>query len=396
MSTLGNQLVRTGGRPTGFGYIRLVLAIGVIAFHSFTVGNNEGPLWAGPIGPICFAGVPAFFAMSGFLVANSLHRNDLPSFLALRALRIFPALFVEVVLSALILGPLITTLPLSEYFSNQMFRDYFLNVFGDIHYYLPGVFNNPPYPAWVNIQLWTVPFELQCYIGLSLLALARLHKRPALFMALVIAVSVVHFAHGLKSHHLYSGIGHPPGSFLILSFLFGVGLYGLRDRIPFRWSNFMIAAVLAYALLSHGVPREFALLPLSYVTVFLGLCDPPRTTIVLGADYSYGMYLYGFPIQQTIAYFLPDGRMWYVNFVLSVIVAACFAAFSWHVIEKRVLSQKKGAVKFVQGVALSHSALRQLFQWEINREHKTSHNSVDPMSESHTWTADVRPRSIRE
>ncbi len=380
---------------------------------------GEAPLWSGPLGPLCFSIVPAFFALSGFLVASSLQRNDLPSFLTLRALRIFPALFVEVVLSALILGPLITTVPLSEYFSSQMFRDYFLNVLGDIHYYLPGVFDNPPSPKWVNIQLWTVPFELKCYIGLSLLALARMHKRPVLYMALVIVVSVGAFAYGLISHYFYSGTGrpsgsvgpighgliphhffslpgHPPGSFLILSFLFGVGLYNLRDRIPFRRSYFMIAAVPAYVFLSHGVTAYLALLPLSYVTVFLGLCEPPRTAIVLGADYSYGMYLYGFPIQQTIAYLLPNTRIWYVNFVLSVIVAACFAAFSWHAIEKHVLARKKGAVKFVQGLAFSHSVLRQLFQWEISGGSETSRNRVDQIPESQASTVNVRHGGIRE
>ncbi len=245
-----------------------------------------------------------------------------------------------------------------------MFQNYFLNVLGDIHYYLPGVFDNPPYPEPVNVQLWTVPFELQCYLGLSLLAVARLHKRPALFMALIIVVSVGAFAHGLITHHFYSGKGRPTGSFIILSFLFGVGLYNLRGRIPFLWSHFVIAAVLAYLFLSHGATHYLAILPLAYVTVFLGLCDPPRTSFVLGADYSYGMYLYGFPIQQTIAFLLPDARIWYVNFVLSLIVAACFSAFSWHVIEKRVLMRRKGIVTSVQGLALRNSVLRQLFQWE--------------------------------
>jgi len=393
VNTFGIQLVETGGRPAGFDYIRLSLAVAVIAFHSFTVSyghNGEGLLWTGPLGPLCFAAVPAFFALSGFLVAGSLERNDLPSFLTLRGLRIFPALFVEVVLSALILGPLITTLSLSDYFSNQMFREYFLNVLGDIHYYLPGVFDNPPSPKWVNIQLWTVPFELESYIWISLLALARMHKRPALYMALVIVASVGVFAHGLISHHFYLGTDRPSGSFLILSALFGAGLYLLRDRIPFRWSYFIIAAVLAYVFLSHGATHYLSLLPLSYVTVFLGLCDPSRTFVVRGADYSYGMYLYGFPIQQTIAFLLPDTRIWYVNFALSVIVAACFAAFSWHVIEKRVLAQKKGAVKFVQGLALSHPVLRKLFQWEISWGDKRSHNKVDPLSGSPAWTVNVR------
>lgn len=377
MVTFGMQLTKTGGRPAGFDYARLSLAIAVIAFHSFRVsygGASETAIWTGPIGPLFFSIVPAFFALSGFLVAGSLQRNDMPSFLTLRALRIFPALFVEVVLSALILGPIFTVLPLSVYFSSNIFHEYFLNILGDIHYFLPGVFDNLPCPNLINLQLWTVPFELKCYIGLSLLALARMHKRPVLYMALVIAVSLGAFAHEIISHHLYPGYGRPSGDFLILSFLLGVGLYNLRERIPFSWSNFIIAAVLAYVFLSHGATIYLSLLPIAYVTVFLGLCDPPRTSIVLGADYSYGMYLYGFPIQQTITFLLPDARIWYVNFMLSVIASACFAAFSWHVIEKRILAQKKVAVKFAQRLALSHPALCKLFQWQINRGAKPSYD----------------------
>ena len=380
MGTFGIQLARTGGRPAGFDYMRLGLSVAVIAFHSVTVSyghNGEGALWAGPLGPLCFAIVPAFFALSGFLVAGSLQRNDMPSFLTLRALRIFPALCVEVVLSALILGALFTTLPLSEYFSSPMLRAYFLNITGDIHYFLPGVFEHLPARGWVNIQLWTVPFELQCYIGLSLLALARLHKRPVLYMTLVFAASLGVFAHGLVAHDVFAGGGRPSGVFLILSFLFGVGLYNLRDRIPFSWAGFLIAAIVAYLFLSHGKTLYLAILPIAYATVFLGLCDPRRTTVVLGADYSYGMYLYGFPIQQSIAFLLPWSRIWYVNLVLSVIVAACFAAFSWHVIEKRVLARKKAAVSFAQGVALSHPALCKLFQWEIGGGVKAAAKPVE-------------------
>jgi peptidoglycan/LPS O-acetylase OafA/YrhL len=312
MVTLANQLAKTGGRPAGFDYLRLGLSVAVIAFHSVTVSygvDGEHRLWISPLGPICFSIVPAFFALSGFLVAGSLQRNDLASFLTLRALRIFPALVVEVVLSAVILGALLTTLPLSEYLSSPMFRDYFLNIIGDIHFYLPGVFIDHPFPSWVNIQLWTVPFELKCYILLSLFALARMHKRPALLMAVVTAAALAAFAHDLMTHRYYPGYGRPNGYVLILSFLFGVALYSMRDRIPFSWPGVMIAAVASYLLLAHGATVYLALLPIAYVTVFLGLCDPPRTSLVLGADYSYGMYLYGFPIQQTIAFLFPETRV---------------------------------------------------------------------------------------
>lgn len=367
MTTLGMQLQKTGGRPAGFDYLRLGLAVAVIAFHTYIVcygTAGEFVIWSSPLGPLFFSIVPAFFALSGFLVAGSLQRNDLPSFLTLRAIRIFPALGVEVVLSALILGPIFTTLPIGQYFSNDMFRQYFLNVLGDIHYYLPGVFDNLPFAGWINAQLWTVPHELQCYIGLSLLALARMHKRPVWYMVLVGSLCIAAVAYDLIGHHIYPGYGRPSGGFVILSFLFGVGLYNLRDRIPFSWIGLLIAAALACFFLTHHGIIHLAVLPIAYVTVFLGLCDPRRSFFVLGADYSYGMYLYGFPIQQTVSALLPHLRFWYVNLVLSVILSACFAAFSWHVIEKPILGRKKGAVKFAQGLALRHPALRKLFQWD--------------------------------
>jgi hypothetical protein len=94
-----------------------------------------------------------------------------PRFLTLRAVRIFPALFCEVTISALILGPMLTTFSLQKYFSDLKFYTYFLNVIGRIHYYLPGLFLDNPFPQNVNNQLWTIPFELECYIAITILAL---------------------------------------------------------------------------------------------------------------------------------------------------------------------------------------------------------------------------------
>ena len=87
--------------------------------------------------------VPAFFAVSGFLVTGSgLRVRATSTFLAFRVLRILPALLVEVTLSALVLGPIFTRLPLSSYFSDQQFFRYFGNIVGWITFYLPGVFQN--------------------------------------------------------------------------------------------------------------------------------------------------------------------------------------------------------------------------------------------------------------
>ncbi len=190
--SLFDQLIKTKNRPSGFDYLRLGLSTAIILHHSqiLTLGSrfavDEQPV----LMRIVIASLlPMFFALSGFLVAGSYERSHyLPTFLGLRAIRIFPALTAEVTLSALVLGPLFTTILLREYITNSMFWHYFLNIAGDVHFYLPGMFPNNPVPNRVNNQLWTIPFELKCYIGLSVVAVVGLLKRKYCLLFAVIVL----------------------------------------------------------------------------------------------------------------------------------------------------------------------------------------------------------------
>ena len=152
----------------------------MIVWHSVAVcygGVIQAEFFGGPLRPLLYSIVPAFFALSGFLVASSLERNKIPQFVTLRIMRIFPALVVEVFISALVIGPLLTTFTWRMYFSDHQFFTYFLNVIGYIHYRLPGVFINLPASGYVNLQLWTVPLELDCYLILTALVIIGVAKR---------------------------------------------------------------------------------------------------------------------------------------------------------------------------------------------------------------------------
>src|ERR1700730_11641565 len=118
--TLERRMQDCHYRPSGFDYMRVFLALGVIFSHSGLISyglqhERSDGLWGRILlDPVAFVLVPLFFALSGFLVAGSLERSKtLISFFGLRILRIVPALSVEVFLSALFLGPLLTTLPMS-------------------------------------------------------------------------------------------------------------------------------------------------------------------------------------------------------------------------------------------------------------------------------------------
>jgi peptidoglycan/LPS O-acetylase OafA/YrhL len=343
--SLGDKLVAARGRPAGFDYLRVILATGVVLFHSIDSVTGTNPLthFLHHVGrPLYTVILPMFFALSGFLVAGSLERCEtMISFLGLRVIRLLPALLVETTLCAIIIGSLFTQLPLRDYFSSQGFHTYFLNILGDIHYRLPGVFLHNPYPDFVNKQLWTLPWELRCYTVILFLALAGLTRRLPLLTAAVVMLNL--------SPLVYHALFHDPlihkpiadGAVLVISFLYGILLFFYRDRIAWDRRIFIACATLTAALLSYSWDPwgdYLAPLPAAYVTVYLGLLQPRRTIIVSTGDYSYGIFLYGFPLQQAVVASMgPIGHYWYVNFLVSMPIIVLVAMFSWHCVEKPAL-----------------------------------------------------------
>ena len=342
--SVAERVAATGGRTAGFDYLRIGLAMSIILWHTISTSYGsafELTIWRGPIGILMHLVLPMFFALSGFLVGGSLDRcPTLISFFSLRVLRILPALAVEVTLSALVFGPLLTHVDLRTYFSSPEFHRYFLNLVGDIHYLLPGVFAANPLPRTVNAQLWTVPFELQCYAALGALAVIGLVRRRRALLVLTIAAQLLWIHQAIKLGDNGSSNG-ASGPVLVISFLVGLLFHLYRERVPLdrRWFATSAVASLALSALPHGA--YYLPIPATYLTIYLGLLDPPKRGFLFGGDYSYGLYLYGFPIQQAIASIGPSVHHWYLNAVIGLPVAFGVAFSSWHLIEKPALAQRR-------------------------------------------------------
>ncbi len=356
---ISEQVIVTKGVSTGFDYLRIILSVSVIAWHTVRVCYGpaaELPFWQGPFRPIIFLLIPSFFALSGFLVAGSLQRvGNLPVFLTLRVLRIFPALCCEVLMSALIIGPLLTDLPLWTYFSSPMLHAYFLNIVGNMHFFLPGVFTDNP-SSQVNLQLWTIPSELLCYLILATLSLLTITRQPRLFGLMAVAYNLYAFGHDWVDVGMVSRTS-PSGPVIVSCFLWGVFLFIERDKIRYDVWLCVIAALAAWCSITWTPATSYlAPLPIAYVTMFIGLQNPGKIRLIAAGDFSYGVYLYGFPIQQTVARLLPDHRVWYIHFPASLTNAAMFAWLSWTMIESPILVRKGRATRFVDTVVRSITA----------------------------------------
>ena len=350
VATLGSVMKGPGGCATGFDYLRLILAVAVVLTHSIdvTYGFAYGSaVESGLLRPFFAIILPMFFALSGFLVAGSLERcRTLVSFVGLRLIRLLPALIFETALAALLLGPLLTKLPLWDYFQDPLFLGYFANIRGDIRYLLPGLFEANPWPSTVNAQLWTLPYELACYLTLLGLAVLGIHRKRALFVIFTAGLNAA-----LLAQDVYAGNFNPTavisGKELVLCFLYGIAIYLYRNEIRHSAKLGSLACVLALALLIHPATDYLVPAVAAYLTVYLGLLRPAKTALVTSGDYSYGIFLYGFPVQQAVVQLLgPANQHWYWNLALALPVTLAFAMLSWHRIEEPALALRSQLNKF--------------------------------------------------
>jgi peptidoglycan/LPS O-acetylase OafA/YrhL len=350
MRTIHSYMEAAGYRPSGFDYMRLILATMVLVSHGLNTAlaaDGMREVWKTPLlGGLFSMVLPMFFTLSGFLVAGSMDRTrTVAKFLGLRAIRIYPALVVDILFTALIIGPFVTSLSWDAYFSDPEFAAYLWNVTGhDIVFTLPGAFDNNP-QFYANLQLWTVPFELMCYIALGAMMAAAYFVRGSIVIPLgtFVIFALVMARTGLTTNWQFTDwYGPVSGPMLIVAFLLGVNIHLFRDRIP--CSPMMILGLILATLIGFSFgpyDRLIGVFPAALLTVCLGVLNPRRINIIKHADLSYGLFLYHYILQQALISAAGGELAWYILIPVSFILTLAFAYASWTLIEKPALELRK-------------------------------------------------------
>ncbi len=330
------------GRDNNFELLRLLAAAFVVLFHCYALTGRwtQEPLWKlAPELNLGAIGVKIFFVISGFLVTRSwLARASASTFVAARMLRIYPAL-VAATIFTIVLGGVSSRLSWAEFLSAPQTLDYAWRVAlgWEMVYRLPGAFAANPFPHEVNGSLWTLPIELRLYAAVLVAGVVGLLRRRLLLLATVVAL-VVLFALWPAAFPL------APDTVVVreLALLFGLGALAWvwRDALAIS-----VPAALGCAALVAWNPGGLArtsLFPLILAYAVLVIAYHPALRLrsfSLGGDYSYGLYVYSFPIQQTLMERLPSLEPLGL-FVLSLPIALATAAASWHLLERPALALK--------------------------------------------------------
>ncbi len=310
-------------RANNFDTLRILAALAVICAHSIPL--TYGPqtleaLWPFSRGraTLGYIAIQIFFIISGYLItASFLLRPDPRRYLRARVLRLAPALLAVLWLLAFVAGPLLTTLPLAQYFRSPL---PYRAAFG-LSDHLPGVFTHKPFSSGIDGSLWTLRYEALCYLLILLLGLARQLKRlpvTALFLILLAA-----------------RLWHGNGALLDFTALFFAGATLQLWQPPLK-TNYAIACALLWLLALRFGPYTLASDTLgAYLVIYVAL-KPSLPNLARYGDLSYGAYIFAWPVQQILSPHVG----WLANIALTTPIVLAFAFASWHLIEAPALRLK--------------------------------------------------------
>lgn len=342
--TLSEVLTDT---PNAIGFIRLAMALFVLVGHSLYFHQGKiGPLTLVPAtaNQVALGRFPVdvFFCLSGFLVAASFDKaQSWPRFLWHRFLRIYPAFWVCIALTAFVVAPI---------WGERIDPTYFWNnfaLFSRIDHGIDGLFLKNPGGKGVNGALWTLPWEIRAYAGIGFLGLlGAINKKTALSAFLICYVWFVVVI--LRQNGVDSTVAVLSGQRLLCFFLAGTVCYCYRDKIPVddRFAVVCIAALLisiylGVLYLPRGAGLFYVAAPffLSYLSFWAAL-RLPFTRVNTRNDYSYGIYIYGTLVLQIIAS-LDSGLSLPMYLASALAITFVLAYMSWNLIERPALKLKR-------------------------------------------------------
>lgn len=340
-------------RVNNFDFLRLVFAIFVIVSHSYPLTGSPKCDWLCELSNgqiiLSYIGVKGFFVLSGYLIYQSMERSkSVLDYFFKRILRLFPALFMMLVLTLLVLVPLVYQGPL-RFYSDPSYWSYFWKnlLLYPSQYFIKGVFENNPYPNTVNGSLWTIAYEFTMYVCIALFLGIRKNKTLTKWLVTAL-VSVLTMLQIIVPQHaeLVSF-----GPYLDASLMFDLGTFFLIgstlaahqiERLTYKWIWICIFLVLIAICIYANLfmPLRYFILPLPIL--LFGLSATPYIKSIgeyLG-DLSYGIYIYGFPVQQLVVYYLNPIQPIVLTFV-GLLITGILSYCSWHWIEEPALKLKK-------------------------------------------------------
>lgn len=344
----GPTRAKAAERDNNFNFLRLVLASAVILGHAYEMAwNNRShepfAVFTHTAMSLGEVAVDGFFILSGYLILKSwMHGPSLRLYLPKRILRIVPGYLVAALLSTVIVG-CVTTHSVS--FLRHLDWHYPATIFVLDSPATPPVFAGTTDWSYVNGSLWTIKYEFRCYLLVALAGILGMFRRRWLWLVLFLfGAALANFnvvAQYFAWKHWFLPLGNPVSVFRLTPiFIFG-GCYFLFERyIPKRpWLCVLVGCLLVPLLFNPRTVEDAVVILGAYLLFYFAFADIPALNFFKkSADISYGIYLYGWPIEAMWTWYLHTPPL--VTFLASLAICVPIAWLSWHFVERPALAHK--------------------------------------------------------
>ncbi len=349
--------------------LRLILALLVLFSHSFPLGSGseefEPLIWlSGGQSTLGGLSVAWFFVLSGYLISQSWERSSTVwSFLKKRVARIYPGFIVAAAVCIWVIVPM-SSPEGSRAYSWRVLADNIRPILLLKEFTNPDAFVNNPVPKVVNGSLWSISYEFKCYLGVVALGLTTLLRRRWLVLGLFLMALTLGFISGLSDlkpdWKFLKVAGNLPNFRSVTFYLAGVVAYLFREHL--RADRRLAFLALLGLVVGAVTPLGFRItLPTfgTYLLFYLAFTtDWKWHNAGKYGDFSYGIYLYAWPIQQFVMMKLGRTVNPLVLFGLAFIPTVLAGVLSWYLVERRFLRkahQKSAAPPVVESTKLSRS-----------------------------------------
>lgn len=332
-------------RKNNFNIIRFCAAIMVMAGHMGTLIGVSPLNFLGT--SLNGEGIAIFFLIGGYLITKSWHADPhVPHYVIKRAFRILPSLIGYVVAATFVFGPFLSVLSAKDYFASPLIGAYLKNIAFYVNFSLPGVFLQNPYMGVVNGSLWSLPVEVLMYflVPVILIIISRFHKNTkwydvslAAITGLICALRMAQMLLFPEWHFVVYNVDFAQVVAIVPYYFIGMlyTLPSLKKRL-----NLQVASVLLLLSLNMSMSAAkmemLRLIVIPYFVFSLAFAESPYFCKLFSKyELSYGMYLYGFFVQQAVIQIWGVQRFSFtILLLISIIITICLSWLSSAFIER--------------------------------------------------------------
>jgi peptidoglycan/LPS O-acetylase OafA/YrhL len=339
-------------KKNSFSFLRFFLAALVIFSHSYTLGGfGSERLFGSTQETYGGFAVYNFFVLSGFLITRSyINSASIWRFMWNRIIRIIPGFWVCSIVTILIFAPIIyfaENSSLTGYFNIKTDNplDYLkVNLFLEMRQYgIANLLKDTPFPKVFNGSLWTLIYEFKFYLLIAVIGamdiLTKYKKFIIYFFLFLWLIYIIDIAIPGTASKIFPYFSDIYLIRLLIYFLAGSIYFLFIDNIVINKKLFFFAVGLTILSIQNNFYPLIAPLTLPYI-LFLLAFKLPFTNLDKYGDFSYGLYIYAFPLQQMLSFFGLNTKGFTLYFILSILITMIPSILSFYLIEEPCLKLK--------------------------------------------------------